>query len=485
MSDRPNIVFIVADQLKPEALSAYGNEIVRTPNIQKMADKGVKFNNFFCNSPLCGPARHSIFTGTYPFSVPLWAQPNCGKINGLKYMGDHFREAGYNTASIGRLHGAPEDFDFGFDYCKFNWEHASFAFNDYGKWFVERLDAHKDRDQVVNRLKEYQDVYPGRMLDGNVFVPRELSEEYWAAEQFDNYLDSYDRDKPFIVHIGLLHPHLPWLTSTVEDEQYDPSDISIPENYCEYSNSARPVLSMLKSVSGKGEKTKDFGESEWRIYASNYYSAVSQVDKCIGSLFEILENRNLADNTIVVLTSDHGEQLGSYGFDQKETLYDAALKIPLIICGKGIPQGEIRDCLAEQVDILPTLLELAGITPPEGLEGVSQSRMITTGDGKPKDAVYAWFAFKNLIQASVRTGEYKLYTCGRQSPEDAIELFDLINDPQEINNIWGSVEYEKIRGLVEKYKVFLEKHGGVIACSIKLCSSLNVQSGFDRSPLFS
>lgn len=175
--------------------------------------------------------------------------------------------------------------------------------------------------------------------------------------------------------------------------------LSPPKNFREFSKSSKPILSMLKDA-GKGKVTENFGKKEWQIYASNYYAAVGQVDKCIGHLFDTLHNKGILENTIIILTSDHGEQLGSYGFDQKETLYDASIRIPFIVCGKDIPIGEKRECLAEQVDIIPTLLDMANTTPPDTLSGMSLKKQITTWRGVEKEAVYGWLNWLGLVQAS-------------------------------------------------------------------------------------
>jgi len=462
----PNIVLIVADQLKPEATEAYGARVASTPNLARAAREGVVFDRCYANSAICGPCRYALFTGTYPFAQPEWATPNCAANRGVKYLGRYLTEAGYQSVALGRLHGMPESFEFQFELCKQQWGHFDFAFNDYGRWLREKLAARPDGAALLDRFTSYRSVYPGRVLDDETFFPRELSEEAWMLEETGCFLDQRTDPRPFFLHLGLVHPHLPWLTLRTDDEIHDPASIALPPSFREYSPRDRPVLEALKAgVSPTAANTAGFTERDWRIYASHYYGAVGQVDKCIGGVMELLCERGLDRDTVVIITSDHGEQLGAFGLDQKVTLYDAAVHIPLLIWGAGVPRGERRTAFAEQVDLIPTLLDLAGADPGPDPEGMSLWPAVQSGDSATKPAVFGWLAYNGAVQASIRTDRFKLYRlAGRANRGEAFELFDLAEDPHEINNVFNAATGPEVADLKREFCDFFERRAGFVGC---------------------
>ena len=483
-NSRPNIIFVLTDQLKPEALSAYGNATVKTPNIERMAKEGVVFERFYANSALCGPCRYAIYTGTYPFGEPEWAQPNCASIRGVHYMGDFLQQAGYQTVSFGRLHGMPENATFGFSECKHSWEEADLKFNDYRNWVLKKLNDHPDKDTFLDKWHNHQEIYPPMVLDDQTFFPRELSEEVWLTEQTQNFLDGRSDDQPFFLHLGLLHPHLPWLTLRDEDEKYDLSEITCPENTGSNQKnlSQRPMLKAIREKwfenYAQRKQVMDFTEQDWKNYIANYYGAVGQVDKMIGRLLDMLQARNMQDNTIVILSSDHSEQLGAFGLDQKWTLYDGSVHLPLIFWGQSIPAGQRRRALCEQIDLLPTFLDFADFPADLVLEGTSLKPIIQSSNCRGKEAVYAWLSCNGATHASIRTDRYKLYRAGERADcsAEVFELFDLQKDPLETKNLYNKIDNDEIRKLKSDFYDFFWNHAGEIGCSRAMCRELGFKS---------
>jgi len=464
--DRPNIVYLISDQLKPEATSVYGNPVAHTPNLQRLAEEGVVFDHCYANSALCGPCRQSLYAGVYPFAHPAWAGANCGRIPGLTYMGDHLREAGYETVSVGRLHGIPEDCDFGFESVYHYWDQTDFPFNDYRKWFTERIAEHPDREAVLAGLgRPAHD----RMLGDNTFMPQELSQEAWQIERTEQFLADRDEGRPFFLHLGLLYPHLPWHTKRSPEHVYDPAAIPPPPGLEPCDPSRNPVRRAVAEVV-KADATEaygDYSDREWQQCAANYYGAVGHIDTFVGRLLDLLTEAGLRDNTIVVVTSDHSEMLGQFGLPQKQCLFDGAIHIPLIVWGAGVPEGQRRDALCEQVDFLPTFLDWAGADAPDYVEGISLRQAVASSSAPIKEAVHAWLFWRGVVQAMVRTRRHKLYHCrvpGEAADADTFELFDLTADPHEMTNLFGEAGGPEIEALKRRFGDFFWGHAGMVGC---------------------
>ena len=303
---QPNVVFIFADQLSARHCGPYGNEHVRTPTMDRMAERGVVFENFYANSALCGPSRFSTFTGQMPFAHPLWAQPNCVGLPNLPYMGHLMRNAGYATASIGKLHGMPEDFDFGFEHCRINWDlHGKFPFNAYGRWVDQRLAERTDGEKLRELFQQPHDGGFGESLTDEQYqyVPPELSEEAWLLDETERFLQDRATGRPFFLHLGIQHPHHPWETIPREDERYDPEAMPLPPNF----ESDSPIAAALRDAKQQGKADGRDGvdpeekRRRRRRTVARYYSSVTQVDKAIGRVFDMLQAHGVADNTVVVL----------------------------------------------------------------------------------------------------------------------------------------------------------------------------------------
>ena len=473
---RPNIVFICPDQLSFRAMSPYGNSLVRTPAFQRMADEGVVFERCYANSVLCGPSRFAMFTGLPPMGQSNWANPNCPAFPYLKYMGHLLREAGYFTGSIGKLHGMPEDFEFGFEWAKLlDWPR-----DHYERWVNERLDGRPDAEAIRAASQNTAEGPHTASSDDdwreNYRIPEELSEEAWIVEETANFLNQRPDDKPFLLHLGFKHPHGAWETEPRDEDRYDPDAIPLPPNF-NVDLETKPVLrQLLKGAQVSADKS-GWEAEHWRREAAKYLTSVTQVDRAIGEVIDLLERHNLADNTVVILTTDHGEFMGSFGREGKQMLYEEAAHIPLIVWGAGVPNGERRRQLAEQLDLIPTMLDLAGVEVPYIYEGRSLVR--TWMDEAPtKPFVHAWFEFMGRVQQMTTDGRFKLYRAqgGRRwltpQVEDSFELYDLEADPYELTNAFDSADGPAIRALKEAFCEYFWDHAGVVGCPARLRDEL-------------
>ncbi len=465
----PNIVFIYCDQLSFRAIGAYGNSTVRTPNMDRLARQGVTFSKFYCNGPLCGPARHATYTGLTTFCHPHWAQPNCLGMPHLRYMGDYFVAAGYQTAAIGKLHGMPEDFDFGFETARQNWGALpTFSFNAYGQWVEERLRRRSDGEALRALIRQpHPGGYAPEMPDAEYYyMPPELSEEAWLLEETADFLDHRRDGRPFLLNLGIQHPHHPWETAPFDDERYDPEAITPPPNHACRSGLTEAYRRHEQSLrKGAGRELPQTERNRLhRIEMARYYACVTQVDKAIGRIMGLLERHGLADRTLVVLTSDHGEMLREFGRGGKVLMHEASVRVPFIVAGPGVPAGVRLGQLAEQIDILPTLLDYADIPKPDALPGISLRAAIER-DAPTKPFVHSWLEFRGSVHAMMRTENYKL--CRMAIPRegiDTIELYRTSDDPWEMHPLALNETGEEPDALRQRFVEYFWQHAGMVGC---------------------
>ena len=459
---RPNLVFIFPDQLSFRAMSVYGNDVIRTPSMQRLADEGVVFENCYCNAPLCGPARFATYTGLMPFAQANWANPNCAVFPFLDYMGDYFHAIGYRTGSIGKLHGAPEDADFGFEYCRICEGFGGNPWNDYGRWLRERLDSRSD----AAALREKIDAGPIR----EPFLPRELSEETWIVERVHDFLAGDDGARPFLLNLGFQHPHPAWETLPNENEIYARDAVPLPPNL----ESRTPIIEACRAagsyLDGGTLDQADRTPAAWRDLAAQYYAVVTQVDTAIGQVMDLLQRHGHGNDTIIMLCSDHGELMGSYGLVQKGYFYEDAAHLPLIVRGPGVPAGERRAQLCDQTDLLPTLLDLAGAAVPPVLEGTSLAPAIRNADAPSKPFVHGWLELCGRLHQMTRGRRYKLMHFGglpQSLPEDLperFECYDLEADPFEMHDLGPDAGADELDELKQAYCDYFLSRAGKRGC---------------------
>ncbi|MFW6132599.1 MAG: sulfatase [Planctomycetota bacterium] len=473
-ADRPNIVCIYADQMTFRACAPYGNTVVRTPAMDRLARQGTVFENFYANSALCGPCRFATYTGLMPFAHPHWAQPNCLGVADLPYMGHLLGEAGYHTASIGKLHGMPEDFTFGFEHCRQNWGlGAPFEFNHYGRW-VDRKLAQRPHGRALR--EEFDRPHcsggGGHLADEDYYyVPQELSEETWLVEQTRRFLDDVPQDRPFLLNLGIQHPHHPWETFPAPDERYDEAAVDLPPN-AETTSAITAAMREHFAPSAGGRRQRPSPTERAcrkRREIRRYYTSVTQVDKAIGAVLDLLEARGLLERTAVILTGDHGEMLGEFGRMGKTVLYEGSTHLPLIVRGPGIPAGQRRRQLGEQIDLIPTLLDLAGADKPDRLPGISLLNAARHETAPTKPTVHAWLEFKGTLHAMARGENLKLCRLTGISrladiPE-ILEMYDVTNDPWEMHDLGAEASGEEADMLRADFAEYFWKHAGMMGCS--------------------
>ncbi|MFK7743105.1 MAG: sulfatase [Planctomycetota bacterium] len=469
---RPNVLFLAIDDLRPE-LGCYGAAHARTPAIDGLAKSGVLFERAYCQSAVCNPSRASVLTGRYPESVGvLDLNTDLREVSPEALtLPQHLRKAGYYTASVGKIfHNIFPD--------EPSWDERhyvdGFPFDPDAVYAGEKgLAIQRERIEKWTKdgaLERRRDRF------GHIYVKAQATEgpdvsdaAYYDAAQTDWAVDRLTglaaSEQPFMLAVGFYRPHLPFNAPKSYWDMYDRASLPLPDAARTLPVADAPPMAMnnMRELRGytdfrqhapPGESS--FTEAEHRRLLHGYLASVSYVDAQVGRLLERLEELGLADNTVVVLWSDHGWKLGEYGSYGKMTNYEVDTRVPVIIRAPGAQSRGARvQGLVELVDLFPTLCELAGVAVPESVEGRSVVGLLD-GDGAVRDHAHSIYLRKGIwigptgkpaIGRAVRTDRYRLVewrsgegleqVCG-------VELYDHEADPHESRNLAAVPDYAAV-----------------------------------------
>lgn len=460
MQKKPNILFIIADQLRYDALGCYGNTQIHTPNIDKLSMNGSTFDNHFIQNPVCGPSRCSILTGRYP--------KNHGtRDNGIPLQDSEItipevlRDNGYETAAIGKMHLTTqfkpkerEEEDWPDDNYGFNVIHTS-CDTKTGE-YLDYLKEHSMKnykavlEQGKQKMKEDTASASEKNLDGppQLFksdVDAEFHQTTWIADRTIDFINSCDDDKPFFAYCSFVDPHNPFDPPKPYDSMYDIGKLELPIRK-EGELEDKPPHFMKHRV-GKGFSNEKYdyrklSDEDWLSIKSAYYGMITLIDHNIGRMIEALKQKNILDNTLVIFTADHGELLGDHGLLFKGPFhYDSIIKAPMILSLTDVvPKGSRYRQITEHVDLMSTILDYAGIRAPNGVQGISMSNILRGDKGAGRKYsltefnCYDW----GLSIKTIVSKDYKLtYYAGEQYGE----LYDRNEDPNEFVNLWDDYNY--------------------------------------------
>jgi choline-sulfatase len=418
---RPNVLVILADDLNDWIGCMKGHPQAVTPNIDRLASRGVLFTNAHCQAPLCGPSRASFWYGRRPSTSGVYANfpkeyKKIPTLTGLKSMPEYFAANGYETLAIGKL------FHNGYTPNPNQTE-----FQTAGPWDNDMFGPYPDKKiHQTDGLGSNNPAYDWGFPYESDEVTKDHQYTTWAMDQI-----AKPREKPFFMAVGLTKTHLPHFASKSYEDQFPLQTVKLP-----------PILENdLDDVPAFGvELNKAHGMPSHAWVVKNnalpgmvqaYLACVASMDKQIGRLMEALEASGKADSTIVVLTSDHGFHRGEKQQYEKWTLWERSTRVPLIISDPGTTKGGICQEPVELLDIYPTLVDLCGLPSYPVLEGVSLLRQLEDPSSeRTRPALTTWFPKNHSIQT--RQWHYIRYADGTE------ELYDKAKDPNEWNNIAGS-----------------------------------------------
>jgi len=416
---KPNILILMADQMAPSALAAYGNRVVRTPTIDRLAATGVVFDSAYCNSPLCAPSRFSFLSGLLPSRIG-------GYDNACEFPADrptiahHLRHRGYRTILAGKMHFVGPDQLHGFEErlttdiypADFAWTPDWTRFEDRPSWY-HSMDSVLTAGPCVrtNQLDYDEEV---------TFTTRRKLFEIARGSD----------DRPFFMVMSLTHPHDPFAIPRRYWDLYDDAEIALPRITIPIAQQD-PHSLRLRHVCGLDLDAVT--DDQVRAARHAYYGAISFVDEQIGSVLETLANTGLAEDTIILLIGDHGEMLGERGLWYKMNFFEGGARIPMIVAAPGrFAPRRVAESVS-LVDLLPTLIDLAGgdddtATPRDGT-----SLMPHLAGAQGPDLVLGEYLGEGAIApiVMIRRGPFKFI----HSPADPDQLFDLSADPDELVNL--------------------------------------------------
>lgn len=415
----PNVLFLICDDLNCD-IGCYGHPLVQTPNIDRLASRGVRFDKAYCQYPLCGPSRASFMTGLYPDQTlihrnAIYIREHLPNVNTMSQM---FRDAGYMATRVGKIYhyNVPKHIGTSGHDDPYSWNNT---FNPEGR------DVH-DEDRIFSLTPgSFGGTLSWLAADG---TDAEQTDGI-AARQTQQLLTEHAASRtPFFLAVGLYRPHTPYVAPRTYFEMYPESGIvipAVPENYL--ATLPEPAA---KSITRKKNQV-NLAPNLARKAIQAYYASITFADAQLGKILETLDSTGLSDNTIVVFTSDHGYHMGEHGHYQKTTLFENAARVPLIMAGPGITaKGTVSASLAEMVDFYPTLAELAGLKPPEFLSGISLMPALKDPTAVPRKSAYTQYD----TGYSIRTIDFRYTEWGTDGAEGK-ELYDHRSDPMELKNL--------------------------------------------------
>ncbi|MEM7312220.1 MAG: sulfatase [Planctomycetota bacterium] len=440
---------ILVDDLKP-AIGAYGDPLARTPNIDRLASRGMRFDLAYCNQAVCAPSRFTLMLGSHSTSTGLYGlgSPLRRLVPDAVTMPQYFAKHGYRTESLGKVfhighgnHGDPK----------------SFSVPHFKEKVIEYADAASKPDGKLTREEAmFQNVKapPGGMNSlprGAAFEHPDVPDDAYAdsrvaAETIRRLRAAQKRDQPFFIVAGFARPHLPFSAPKKYWDMHNADELELatntdlPQDSPKVAHKRGGEIRNYFPVPDKRDPAM-IDQSTARKLIQGYYASVSFVDAQIGKVLNELNSTGMADETIVVLWGDHGFHLGDLGIWTKHTNYEQANRIPLLISAPGITQpGTSTKQLAESVDIFPTLAELTGLEPPTGpqpIDGVSLVPVLKDPSARVRDHAYHVYPKRKLGRA-IRTERYRMVewrAIGAAKSSAEYELYDYEADPLETKNL--------------------------------------------------
>ncbi len=466
-SDRPNILFIAVDDLRPE-LGCYGDTTVISPNIDRLAQTGITFNRAYCQSAVCNPSRASLLTGLRPDSIRVWDLKTDFRDNlpDVVTLPQYFKNKGYHTAAIGKIyHNTIPD--------SLSWSEPKLHIPGYpfdpdavyrDPAILTKLEERKRAITAAGNAARHIDRLGEWYLKSTATECIDLPDDaYFDGAQTDLALKKLETlaslGQPFFFAIGYYRPHLPFNAPKKYWDMYDRETIPLAEN--DYLPQDAPLMAInnLRELRGYIDfnhvphpSEGKLNKAEARLLKHGYLASVSYVDAQIGKLLDGLGRMGISENTIVVLWGDHGWKLGEHNSWCKMTNYEIDTRVPMIISAPAIKNRDILcDGMVEFVDIYPTLCELAGLPVPENLEGISMVPLMKNPNRAWKKAVFSQFLREGIWLApdgiaymgySIKTDRYRYvrwinWETGKLAAQ---ELYDQSIDPDENFNIAGQPE---------------------------------------------
>jgi len=441
-----NVLFLICDDLNND-LACYGDPQVKSPNIDRLAKRGVRFERAYCQYSLCGPSRASFMTGLYPDQNlvrrnAIYIREHVPDVQTISQM---FRNGGWFASRIGKIfhYNVPKHIGTGGHDDPYSWNQT---FNPRGR------DV-EDEDLIFSlRPGSFGGTMSWLAADG---TDEEQTDGIAANEAVKQLRQFAKNQKPFYLAVGLYRPHTPYVAPKKYFDMYPTDKITVPTEPKGYLDTLPEAA--RKSIRRKKDQI-DLPDEVARKAIQAYHASITFADAQVGHVLDALDETGLAANTVVIFTSDHGYHMGEHGHWQKTTLFENAARVPLIMAGPGIPAesaGKSTKALAEMVDFYPTLAEWCGLKAPGYVSGVSQMPVLKNPATTNPPRVGAFTQYADGY--SLRTDRYR-YTEWGENGKGGNELYDHESDPTEMKNLAGLANQAAVvKGLSKQLQKRIEE----------------------------
>ena len=447
---RPNVLILMTDQHRRDYMTAAGNSTVPTPNIDRIASRGVRFTNAVCPYPVCAASRAALMSGLYPHTTGVINNNDRLPWN-TQTIGTHFSRLGYHTGLIGKAH-FNDAHRHGFEYF--------LGFNDWFMYLGPKVHTYANEIAYVTPFAEASSLSVNNGGAGLPELPlvwgkdrpwtghvepmgfpsgfEDPGDEFEAfvARESCQFLQRYGKgQEPFLLIASFLRPHPPAHPPHPWAEHYPPQDMTLPP----VGDPTQYPRWIQARIQGFQSRSPD----AIRGYRAGYRGNLAYVDTCVGKVYQTLEQLGLTNNTIVIYTADHGEMDGDHGLYEKFCFFNPSVGVPLIVSQPGrFPQGKTSDALVEYFAIFPTVAELIGAPAPHGIDARSFASLVREPNGAGPEAQFSEYNLRSARDCyMVRTRQFKY----NYNHDDLPELYDLEADPNENVNLAGQPSFARER----------------------------------------
>lgn len=487
MNKRPNILLITSDQQRADCFG-FENPHIRTPHIDALARRGTRFSACITPNLVCQPSRASILTGLLPLTHGVWdngidLDPAIGEEGFAGTLG----RAGYDTVFIGKAHfstkatfaptGTPECRSSGARFGDawrgpyMGFRHVELAVlghydnpcplerppvGHYERWLLERAP-----DGMAEQLYRESLVPPvGATQTWHSALPAAWHSSTWIADRAMRWLAARRQDVPFCAWVSFPDPHQPFDCPAPWSFLYDPRDVPLPAHrvndaatrpwWHKATLEGTPQLAdpTMRALRAKVSRIPDQSDAQLAAMTANYYGMISQIDHNVGRLLDALDVQGLAGDTLVVFTTDHGEMLGNHGYYLKGPWpFEDLLRVGMVAAGPGIAAGRIVDEPVSTLDLAATFCDRAGAAAPVAMQGRSLSRLLA-GEQEMREVAWSeWHVHASRcgVALKLRTVRTRTHKCTIELDSGAGELYDLVNDPHEMRNLYDDPGYAALR----------------------------------------
>ncbi len=461
-SSNPNILFLFPDQLRADYLGCYGSTFSKTPHIDKLCSESVQYTEAISSAPLCIPARASLLTGyncvaTGVFNNDQWLRPDHSAC-GMPSWPELLSKNGYHTEGIGKMHFYPWDISEGFDHRVIAEDKRHLDIEDDYQLY---LNKHGYKKVHGNASSDY---YEGKGAACST-IPAQHQVDVWTANQTIEFIDTYKSDKPFACMVGFPGPHCPYDPPENLVSEFNPEDM--PDSIADNSVSEHFKQSFIEGMkaSWNGVDYSEFTEAQKKKIKAYYCALINQIDTSIGEIIESLKRNGKLDNTVVILSSDHGDFVGDYGLTGKSFFLRPATHVPLII---RLPNGSHKkvDSSVSLTDLFSTILSLANVGVHQNEDSMILPEMPNANES-PRNYLFApshkgYMVLKdNYKYVRYHTG-FKMLTHTKEDPEDRNNLYHNLEHKNKLEELQAIMEKEIDRSIEIANKEKVVDRGGLM-----------------------